>query len=78
MKRVLPAVLILCIAVLSACSTPPPSKYIGGPRILFTENSADMGEMTPDTSKNYVFHYKNIGDRPLEIIGTSVRALEGC
>ncbi len=56
----------------------PAMEYEGGPRILFKEESADIGEMTSGMSRSYSFRFKNIGDEPLEIKEISVRAIEGC
>ena len=53
-------------------------QFEGGPRILFANESADMGEMTLAEARSYSFAFTNVGDEPLIIADVSVRAVEGC
>ena len=56
----------------------PTATFTGGPRIYFQVDSVDMGRVRSDALEDYEFHFKNIGDQPLEIVDTSTDALEGC
>ena len=47
-----------------------------GPRISFTENSFDFGEITQGTKVEHVFEFENVGNEPL--ILSDVRTTCGC
>ena len=64
--------LMALAVVLAACGTQ------GQPRIVFSEDSVDVGKVPPGASLAYTFHFENLGDGPLVIEDVSVEALEGC
>ena len=68
------------LAQLEASPTPnlPAAGFTAGPKIFFTEDSVNLGEVTPHVPINYAFHFKNAGNAPLTIIDTWSKALVGC
>ena len=49
---------------------------MSGPRISFTENSFDFGEITQGAKVEHVFEFENVGNEPL--ILSDVRTTCGC
>jgi hypothetical protein len=52
--------------------------FSGGPRIAFREQRVEIGRWPFDVPIDYRFHFKNVGDEPLEISRVLARALAGC
>ena len=51
----------------------------GGPRVQVATDTFDYGEVRYNTPIETVFRVENVGDRPLEILGTpEVELVEGC
>ena len=50
----------------------------GGPRFYFDQVFIDLGKATPDQPLRAEFHFRNIGDAPLELHSTYKESLEGC
>ncbi len=87
MKRILLSILIIGVLLLSACGAPttaPPAEapmapvFTEGPRISFEQDSVYLGEATPDQRMRYDFRFRNVGDAPLVVYGTTTKTLEGC
>ena len=70
--------LMALAVVLAACGQSSPTTTQGQPRIVFYEDSVDVGKVPPGASLAYTFHFENLGDGPLVIEDVSVEALEGC
>ncbi len=64
------------VTVIPPTATPEP---IQGPRISFTSDYADWGQVPFDTQIKQVYEFKNVGSDVLEITDMpTIKALEGC
>ncbi len=79
MKRIALLILVIGVLLLSACGAPTAAPvFTGGPRISFEQDSVYLGKATPDQRMLYDFRFRNVGDAPLVVYGTTVKTLEGC
>ncbi len=79
MKRMVLPILVIGVLLLSACGAPTTVPvFTGGPRISFEQDSVYLGKATPDQRMLYDFRFWNVGDAPLVVYNTTVKALDGC
>jgi hypothetical protein len=58
--------------------TPEPGSHVSGPSLYLPVTEVDFGHVPLNEPVSYSFQFVNVGDAPLTIEGTDVRALEGC
>ncbi len=79
MKRIALSILVMGVLLVVACGAPSTAPvFTGGPRISFEQDSVYLGEATPDQRMLYDFRFRNVGDAPLVVYGTTTKTLEGC
>lgn len=80
MKRILLLTVVIGVLLLVACGAPAtePPVFTGGPRISFEQDSVYLGEVKTEEQIYYKFRFQNVGNAPLVIYDTTIKALEGC
>ncbi len=53
-------------------------EFTGGPRLHFDQVFIDLGTATPEQAVSAEFHFRNVGDAPLELAPIEKESLEGC
>lgn len=79
MKRIASAVIALGLLAIAALVVPGLQAGGKGGELVFSTDAVDLGRVPLDAPAPYRFEMRNVGDKPVRILGTpKITAVEGC